>query len=413
MRKNKIFRVFIYLTFSLLYINPAFSQGYTNSDIEINNKLNLIFYTLSKKVSSVQTDEGIIPSSAFIKDGILPKYSGQKVKILYLARECIIQHEERGENYVEVMNAAYKEQQVGAYPLNRYAFHRKMFKITYGLNHDSDWDKIPKPTEMNYPSDVSFAIMEFSKIGNESGDWKTDSSRFNPFVSTVSHYYPQFWAEEIEIIDPDVIIGMNINKFGNYYRLLGKIQEIKIDSKLNELGIKAYWLTLPNGAKKLLIDTYHFSSRKKESKFFYEPIRELYKKYKGQITRGNFTPIKSIEKENLPQNVLDAVSRMKKYNIEIDKIANQSETILEGKGITIERINYALWIGNNKYSFKKFWNKEGVLPLNSNGTRIIYTEMDVNPKPKHGERDSLRIIRGSDGSFYYTKDHHQTFIKVE
>lgn len=409
MRKNKIFRVFIYLTFSLLYINPAFSQGYTNSDIEINNKLNLIFDTLSKKVSSVQTDEGNIPGSAFIKDGILPKYSGQKVRILYLARECIIQHEERGENYVEVMNTAYKEQQVGAYPLNRYAFHRKMFKITYGLNHDSDWDKIPKPTEMNYPSDVSFAIMEFSKIGNESGDWKTDSSRFNSFVSTVSNYYPQFWSEEIEIIDPDVIIGMNINEFGNYYNYLGIIQQIEKDL---ELGVTAYWLILPNGAKKLLIDTYHFSSRKKESKFFYEPIRELYKKYKGQITRGNFTPIKSIEKGSLPQNVLDAVSRMKKYNIEIDKIKNQSEAILKGKGITIERGFYALWIGNNMYSFKQF-NNHDELPSNTGGTRIIYTEMDVNPKPEHGTRDSLRIIRGSDGSFYYTKDHYQTFTKVE
>ena len=46
--------------------------------------------------------------------------------------------------------------------------------------------------------DVGIVETKYFQI-DESGDWKTDSSRFNSFVSSVSNYYPQFWSEEIEI----------------------------------------------------------------------------------------------------------------------------------------------------------------------------------------------------------------------
>jgi RHS repeat-associated protein len=50
----------------------------------------------------------------------------------------------------------------------------------------------------------------------------------------------------------------------------------------------------------------------------------------------------------------------------------------------------------------------------SKGKPITYTEYDINPTPKHGNtRGEERIVIGSDGKSYYTKDHYQNFTEVK
>jgi len=64
---------------------------------------------------------------------------------------------------------------------------------------------------------------------------------------------------------------------------------------------------------------------------------------------------------------------------------------------------------------RQFKNRENKLPqTDREGNPIIYKEYDVNPKPPKGtNRDSERIVRGSDGKDYYTSDHYETFTEIK
>ncbi|WP_430909736.1 ribonuclease domain-containing protein, partial [Maribacter sp. 2-571] len=62
------------------------------------------------------------------------------------------------------------------------------------------------------------------------------------------------------------------------------------------------------------------------------------------------------------------------------------------------------------------WENDGrdggqVLPRkDANGKAITYTEYDINKSPQHGaSRGKERMVIGSDGKTYYTRDHYKTF----
>lgn len=57
---------------------------------------------------------------------------------------------------------------------------------------------------------------------------------------------------------------------------------------------------------------------------------------------------------------------------------------------------------------RTFKNHEKKLPINN-----TYREYDINPKTKGVNRGEERIVIGSDGSVWYTKDHYKSFIRME
>ena len=44
---------------------------------------------------------------------------------------------------------------------------------------------------------------------------------------------------------------------------------------------------------------------------------------------------------------------------------------------------------------------------------VKYKEYDVNPYVKGQNRGVERVVIGSDGSAWYTKDHYQTFTRIK
>ncbi|GAB2635536.1 hypothetical protein GCM10027035_31210 [Emticicia sediminis] len=63
---------------------------------------------------------------------------------------------------------------------------------------------------------------------------------------------------------------------------------------------------------------------------------------------------------------------------------------------------------------RKFGNYEKQLPQkDENGRRINYQEWDVNPKQQGRNRGAERLVTGSDGRAYYTKNHYKSFVNVE
>ena len=61
---------------------------------------------------------------------------------------------------------------------------------------------------------------------------------------------------------------------------------------------------------------------------------------------------------------------------------------------------------------RKFYNREKRLPTSHNNSRIKYREWDVLPKIKGRGRGPERLVTGSIGSAYYTKDHYRTFKQI-
>jgi ribonuclease T1 len=63
---------------------------------------------------------------------------------------------------------------------------------------------------------------------------------------------------------------------------------------------------------------------------------------------------------------------------------------------------------------REFQNREKRLPqADPAGQRIRYREWDVHPKVQGRNRGAERLVTGSDRSAWYTKDHYETFLKVE
>ena len=46
------------------------------------------------------------------------------------------------------------------------------------------------------------------------------------------------------------------------------------------------------------------------------------------------------------------------------------------------------------------------------GNPITYTEHTVNPRPPGGTLDGERIVTGSDGSAWFTRDHFVVFSRI-
>lgn len=60
-----------------------------------------------------------------------------------------------------------------------------------------------------------------------------------------------------------------------------------------------------------------------------------------------------------------------------------------------------------------FKNREKKLKsVDALGTKIIYREWDVHPKIEGVNRGAERLITGSDHVAYFTKDHYNSFIKI-
>lgn len=63
---------------------------------------------------------------------------------------------------------------------------------------------------------------------------------------------------------------------------------------------------------------------------------------------------------------------------------------------------------------RTFYNREKLLPLvQETGTPIQYKEWDVHPKKYKKNRGSERLVTSSSKTYYYTKDHYQSFQKIE
>ena len=63
---------------------------------------------------------------------------------------------------------------------------------------------------------------------------------------------------------------------------------------------------------------------------------------------------------------------------------------------------------------RTFQNREKILPkVDANGQKIKYQEWDVNRKIEGKNRGAERMVTGSDGRSWYTRDHYKSFTEIK
>lgn len=217
--------------------------------------------------------------SSIVRDGFYPYYFSQKFKILFIGKEalgldasnCL---EEIADCYWNV-NCDWNAKRIGEKHLNAHFFHARMLHISYGLlNGFCDWDGIPWATEIGdtfaRPGGISSAFMNLSKVSNESGNWPADWNLIDKSLA-VSSENGNLIKKQIDILEPDIIISMNI---------LPQLKKILGDLVLFHQAGKAdgYFVNV-GGKKTLLIDAYHFSYVASHVDYFYAPICEIVRKW--------------------------------------------------------------------------------------------------------------------------------------
>jgi hypothetical protein len=211
------------------------------------------------------------PSSYFIADGFFPGYYKQNIKVLFIEMEPRYMCEEG--DWVQSMIKGYKDENYH----NQRSFTRRLLYTIQGIKHNGEY-KFENLEEANYyakeidsTKDYGFAFMNMSKYSNCT-QVNADYDFINQFLEDSNLENRNYFREEIEILNPDVIITGNLWNGGIEQKYLdlcfGKVEWRK---KVNDMSN-----IVVNGKSVKILNTYHLSAFPlKDREDFYNPIMEL------------------------------------------------------------------------------------------------------------------------------------------
>lgn len=238
---------------------------FTSEENKINNKLDQLFTTWFDflKTNSYFTNNNISEDS-FIQDGIFPKFSQQKIKILYLGQES---YDLEGYNYIHKHYEWIKNKNGDSPSLNTMPLWRKTLKFTWGIENNKDWNDIPDAQEIAgsfaEENGISFGMENVSKISRpHNNSARADWAKIIAFVNQSLNSDINFFLREIDIINPDVIVSMNV---------IDRVGDLIFENELKyvkHMLSNAIYNLHTNNKTIPLIDTYHFSSTKIEQELY-------------------------------------------------------------------------------------------------------------------------------------------------
>lgn len=237
---------------------------YTDIEANINRKLVVLFDEWRETIQS----NGLCCDD-FVADGLYPYFSEQNKKILFIGRESLGLS---GCDYIEALYDDYKKGRIDDDSINSYKFHSLMFYLSWAINNSfPDWKTIPYASELAdqfaIQGGFSFAFMNLSKFSNESDSWQADWALIDSFIDVSKHPTKNFFNEQIRLVNPDIIITMNLQ---GRLQALGSLDVIDHTSNAN---ICCYLLSV-DGKKIPLYDMFHFSApNKKGDGNYYTPLK--------------------------------------------------------------------------------------------------------------------------------------------
>lgn len=209
-------------------------------------------------------------------DGFYPYYTKQKKKILFLGRDS---YGMLGCNYLETFYEVYRHgKKIGEKDsqknLNQHHFHARMLHVAWGiLNKKPEWDMIPWAEEIGdtfgTKDGISFAFINLGKTRIEEAGTHADIKSIEAFCHA-STKNRNFIAEQISMLQPNMIISMNMKPWLNWLGSYDLLEETP-NSEVFNLNV--------NGHECLLINTWHFSARKEQKMKIYAPIRNALLKW--------------------------------------------------------------------------------------------------------------------------------------
>lgn len=208
-------------------------------------------------------------------DGFYPHYFSRRPRILFIGREAL---DIEGCNNLDVLHAAYSTgKRIGSRHLNCDRFHSRMLCTAYGiLKGGPEWENIPDASVIGDTfatlDGISFAFMNLSKFSNESGFWQSNWKMIQD-AARLATQTRKFIAEEIAILQPDIVITMNLEDF------FDSLGEAVAPLESTSRAVKV-WRLESHGHKSLLLDCFHFSAwNKRDPEHFYLPIRDAVRRH--------------------------------------------------------------------------------------------------------------------------------------
>lgn len=136
----------------------------------------------------------------------------------------------------------------------------------------------------------------------------------------------------------------------------------------------------------LLVSQLFLACRQAPKNENYQAVEPPKGETKKSVSEKQSTDSQTFKKENTPRKVYEVLKYIRKNNAAPDG-----------------------YVGG-----RKFGNYEKLLPQkDENGRKINYQEWDVNPKQEGKNRGAERLITGSNGKAYFTKNHYKSFIEVD
>ena len=232
----------------------------------IRTKNNIIFPDDEKQYPAIDY---------FNSDGFFPGYFLEHPKVLFIGRES------RYSSGGDRVQSDFDWFSTGS--LNSSSYWRRIFYLVYGIKNKGKYkySDIPYANEildkMKEENNFGFAIMNISKYANESDDGaNANYELINQFLIDSELTKRNFIKEEIELLEPDIIITSNLwnGKINN--NELQKVFPDKYFSNTKEINNVAclYDFKLGNRTIKLL-NLFHFSSRGSDNSMFYTPSMDL------------------------------------------------------------------------------------------------------------------------------------------
>jgi hypothetical protein len=204
----------------------------------------------------------------FCSDGFFPGYYKQEIKMLFIARET------RNCDYNDCIKQ-YIEYYGDRTDHDKKAFTRRMFYIVQGVRSGGTLKFKDLRTANDFIATIhannyGFAFMNISKYSNNAEVYKADKKLINKFLEDSNLKKRNYFREELEILQPDIIITLNL--FGGivkdeYLKLcFENAKKLKADKKVT------LWEMELNQKKIKILDLFHFSAlNKRDKEYFYDP----------------------------------------------------------------------------------------------------------------------------------------------
>lgn len=263
-------------------MNKECLKQFTPREQKLQKQLEALFAAWNRALKKAQKNDkdlAKLDHQGIVRDGFYPRYLETKPRILFMGREAYTLD---NESYIETyMQKDYRNQ--GGKSIDSQKVHKLILKLAYGILHDKEWDEIPKASNLCEGclfDKLSFAFMNLSKLSHdEKGNKYTDRALLEKALAMSITDKRNFILEEIELLDPDLIVTMNFGQLGDH--LLQRIFDPSSLSPYQETEYDDLLFTATLRGKTVLVcDQWHFSAPGIDEKTeIYDRTRQAWKDF--------------------------------------------------------------------------------------------------------------------------------------